>query len=663
MLARPSSRFAELKATNQLPSPTGVALALLRLGESQRCTAQGISRILQSDASLSGRLLKLANSAFAGRSRPATCVRDAVAHLGVRMARSVALSFSLVSQHGKGACQAFDYSEFWSHSLAMGIAAQAGACHIGKVAPHEAFTCGLLAQVGRLAFATVFADSYSHILTQVGKSDFSELRLMEREQFATDHSELAAAMLCDWGLPEACVQAVEIYEAPDERTIAPDDRAMCLVQLLGMASRVADVCIARHGDRSEIMPQLLAAGEVAGIDSNVLLELCDQVVASWHEWGSTLQVETRAVPAFAELAERAKSARPGVGNEQPDDGDDTKIALDDAPLNIVVVDDDPIGLRVVVKQLRTAGHMVHSARDGTEALRLVVEVNPQLVITDWQMPGMDGSALVKALRQTKMGRQMYILMVTGSEEDETQVEAFEAGADDYVVKPLRPRLLAARLRACARVLRLQAEVRRDKEELRRFMAELGVANRRLQRAAMSDSLTGLYNRRFALERLGQEWAGATRTGQPLTCMIIDIDHFKRVNDTYGHDAGDRVLQATAELLRNNMRPTDVVCRFGGEEFVVIGPRMDVDEALACAERLRACVAAQTVELATCHVSVTLSIGVANRSASMTQPDEVLKAADEAVYVAKASGRNQVRLAAGQGAKVFARVTAPLEQRG
>ena len=129
---------------------------------------------------------------------------------------------------------------------------------------------------------------------------------------------------------------------------------------------------------------------------------------------------------------------------------------------------------------------------------LVLEIHPQLVITDGQMPGMDGAALVKALRQTKMGRQLYIIMLTGAEADEAQVEAYEAGADDYAIKPYNPRLLAARLRACSRVVHLQEEVRREREELRRCMADLGIANRKLQQAAMTDALTGLFNRRYAL---------------------------------------------------------------------------------------------------------------------------------------------------------------------
>jgi diguanylate cyclase (GGDEF)-like protein len=274
----------------------------------------------------------------------------------------------------------------------------------------------------------------------------------------------------------------------------------------------------------------------------------------------------------------------------------------------------------------------------------VLEVNPHLVITDWEMPGMDGAAVVKALRQTKMGRQLYIMMITGHGEDEAQVRAFEAGADDYVVKPFRPRLLEARLRACTRVIRLQEEVHRDEEELRRCMNELAVANRKLHEAALTDSLTGLYNRRYALDQLDREWAGATRSGHSLACLLIDIDHFKRVNDTYGHDVGDHVLRATAGILRDTLRKSDVVCRLGGEEFVVVGPGLDRDRAVACAERLRASVEKQLIGVGSGTVRVTLSVGVAVRGECTGSAAELLKAADQAVYAAKQRGRNCVCVA-------------------
>jgi diguanylate cyclase (GGDEF)-like protein len=314
-------------------------------------------------------------------------------------------------------------------------------------------------------------------------------------------------------------------------------------------------------------------------------------------------------------------------------------------LTVVVVDDDPIELKLLVRHLTTLGHDVHTAVNGREALEYILNLCPQLIITDWKMPEMDGMALCRALRQTKVGRQLYILMLTGSEEDDSQIEAFDAGADDYIVKPFRPKILAARVRACARVYRLQQEIEREQAELQRCMSELGVANRKLQQAALTDPLTGIHNRRYAMERLDQEWAASARSGDPLSCLVIDIDFFKRVNDSYGHDVGDLVLKETAATLRASLRLSDVICRIGGEEFVVFGPAMDLETARLCGERLRAQAQSSTIEAPCATIRVTLSIGVAERSASMDGPADLLKAADQAVYVAKQEGRNRVCLAA------------------
>jgi HD-like signal output (HDOD) protein len=170
-----TTRFDELKAANQLPSPTGVALAILRLGESETPSAQDIARILQTDPALSGRVLKIANSVSGGRARAIGSVREAVTHLGIRLVRHIALGFSLVSQYGHGACRSFDHAGFWSRSLATGVAAQAVSYFTGRIPPAEAFTCGLLAQVGRLALASIYPDGYAEVLAQAGSASPAEL--------------------------------------------------------------------------------------------------------------------------------------------------------------------------------------------------------------------------------------------------------------------------------------------------------------------------------------------------------------------------------------------------------------------------------------------------------------------------------------------------------
>jgi two-component system, cell cycle response regulator len=645
-----TTRFDELKATNQLPSPSGVALAILRLVENEKSTIQEITQVLMSDPALCGRLLKIANSSFSGRARPASSVKDAYSQLGGRLVRNVALSFSLLSQYERGTCKAFDYPAFWSHSLAMGVSAQAGAHHTGGIVSSEAFTCGLLAQVGTLAFVTIYPDAYAEIIELVRTESnlpqrAAKIRAAERERFATDHVELGAAMLRDWGLPETFIVAIERMDSPKLPAMPNAERVQTLIRLLRMASRMADVCLATEAERSHRMFDLLAVAQETKIETKVLLALCDRVVAEWRDWGKILQVETKALPPFEELAESAKAAAKAAEKVQLADStaNSAVSASAAARLSIVVVDDEPAALQTLTKYLASAGHTVYPAKSGQEALGLVVERNPQLVITDWQMPGMDGIALTKALRQTKMGRQLYIIMLGGSADEDAQIRAFEAGADDYIVKSTRPKLVDVRLGACARVVSLQEEMRRDKEDLHRYMKDLGVANRKLQNAALTDPLTGLYNRRFCLERLEQEWAESVQTGKSLACLLIDIDHFKRVNDTYGHDVGDHVLVSTAGVLQAKLRSSDVACRLGGEEFLVIGSSMDRETALACAERLRADVEAQTIRIANAHLRVTLSIGVSLRRPTMAASAELIKSADEAVYLAKANGRNQVRI--------------------
>jgi diguanylate cyclase (GGDEF)-like protein len=176
----------------------------------------------------------------------------------------------------------------------------------------------------------------------------------------------------------------------------------------------------------------------------------------------------------------------------------------------------------------------------------------------------------------------------------------------------------------------------------RQVAEMGLITRKLRAAALTDVLTDLPNRRYALTRLEQEWTNSERTRRPLSVVMIDIDHFKKVNDTHGHDIGDVVLKQTAAVLRARTRRGDVVCRLGGEEFLVINVNSDMVSAVMCAERLRTAVEANLVSCESYTGRVTVSLGCAERTADIADIDDLLKAADEAVYAAKAAGRNQTR---------------------
>jgi diguanylate cyclase (GGDEF)-like protein len=313
----------------------------------------------------------------------------------------------------------------------------------------------------------------------------------------------------------------------------------------------------------------------------------------------------------------------------------------DGPLRVLVVDDDA-SIRALIKaMLLHAGYEVIEATDGQEGFEKALEARPQIMITDWMMPQMDGVELTRALRQTKLGRGIYILILTALEAEERLVEAFDAGVDDFMSKPLRSRVLGARLRAGQRVVMLQQEIERDREEIRRFAAELAVTNRRLQEAALTDVLTGFPNRRYAIERFQQEWLASNRSRRPLSCMMIDVDNFKGINDTHGHDVGDMVLKRTAQAIKSGLRAQDVVCRTGGDEFVVICPETDLAAALACAERVRKAVADVKLSAGELDIRGSVSIGVATRESGMTDIGALLKRADEGLYQSKQGGRNRV----------------------
>lgn len=630
-----SERLQELKALGDLPSPKGTALAVMRLTRKENVSIAELARVVQTDPALVGRLIKAANSSLAGVRRPVAAVNDALLLLGVATVRYLVLSFSLLSAHRGGRCAGFDYGRFWSHSLACAVAMHAIAARTHIAAAEEAFSIGLLCRIGELALASVYPDKYTPLLGQAAADRGLALPALEQEAFAMTHAELSAAMLQDWGLPRMFVDPVFVHETPEVASFPSDSRPYRLTWALALARLIADICLAPDQERRALLPRLMFLGSKLSIDGETLTALCDRVVRDWQDWAGQLNVEANAVPPFGELS-AARAAAPGVsetGMPSPD--------LAGGPMRVLLVDDDR-AMRAVLKAMLTdAGYEAFEAADGRDALERALEIQPQIMIVDWVMPGLDGLALTRALRQTRAGRAIYIIVLTVLEAEDKLVEAFRAGVDDFLNKPLNMKVLGARLRAGQRVVMLQQEIERDHEEIRRFAAELAVSNRRLQEAALTDVLTGFPNRRFAIERFRQEWQTAARTRRPLACMVIDIDHFKDVNDAHGHDVGDAMLKQTALAIRGGLRAQDVVCRTGGDEFLVISPETGLPAALVCAERVRKAVAEMKVAVGALELQGSVSIGVAVRGEATVDIDALIKCADEGAYAAKQQGRNRV----------------------
>ena len=318
---------------------------------------------------------------------------------------------------------------------------------------------------------------------------------------------------------------------------------------------------------------------------------------------------------------------------------------------MLIVDDEPAALRLMHEFLVGSGYEVLQATSGEEALRLVLEHAPPLVISDYSMGGMSGADLCKALRSHEGVRFAYVLIVTACSDTERMVEVLDAGADDFIAKPLNRQKLLARLRAGERIARLEEDLARRTREVHRLNALAAVANQKLEEAnarlrqmTVTDELTGLVNRREAICRLNEQWSYSVRYGPPLSCVMLDIDHFKKINDTHGHAAGDLVLREVAVVLKETVRQSDVVARLGGEEFLVLCPHVAADGAAVCAEHIRAAVAEHGFHVNGNRISVTVSLGVAQRDDSVTSAEALLGRADEALYVAKSKGRNRLTVA-------------------
>jgi len=298
-------------------------------------------------------------------------------------------------------------------------------------------------------------------------------------------------------------------------------------------------------------------------------------------------------------------------------------------VKILVADDDPINRRLLQTSLVRWNYEVILARDGQEAWNILQrEDAPKLAILDWMMPGMDGPDICREVRKRNFKFYTYILLLTSNLRNEDIIVGLEAGADDYLTKPFEGNELKARLRTGRRILELQEQ--------------LLSATDALQFQLATDPLTGMLSRVAILETMRIELIRSEREGTTVGILMADLDHFKHVNDTYGHLAGDTVLREAAKRMRSSVRPYDAVGRYGGEEFLIVMPGCDITSATTRAEGLRIAIGKQPVDAPEGMIPVTVSLGVAvGGGAKLLDLEGLLRAADTALYDAKNKGRNQV----------------------
>jgi len=315
-----------------------------------------------------------------------------------------------------------------------------------------------------------------------------------------------------------------------------------------------------------------------------------------------------------------------------------------APHCIFVVDDDALTCDLIVNFLNSLGMESIAFTDPRQALDSLDDYRPRIIISDWEMPHLDGLELCRRVRARHGNVHMHFIMLTVHTSKEELGRAFDAGVDDFLAKPFNDTDLMARLRSAMRAVALYDELSHRDMSSRQLNDQLLSLNRRLENLAITDDLTGLHNRRQGMRRLEEHWSICDRYQRPLAAVSLDLDHFKDINDIYGHAAGDMVLREVAELLKRCVRSTDMVCRMGGEEFLIILPFQTLPEAELCAQRCRQAVMVKEFNFNGQTFRATLSAGTANRRPEMLCYADLLSEADEALYAAKRAGRNNVQCA-------------------
>lgn len=470
-----------LKAGGRLPSPKGVALEVFRLIRKDDVTNHEVAQAIKSDPSLSGQVIKVANSLVAYQTRPIASVVDAVSVLGFNTVRQLVLGLSLIEENRSGICQRFDYQDFWAQSLLTAITAQNLVMQSGVGATEEVFILGLLGQVGSLALATAYPQEYARILDELAMNANSDLISLERAEFGFDHNQLSKEMLADWGMPQVFQEVVLHHEDPAQSSLAEGGRGWHLLNVLHIANYFARVCLAHEAHRRKMVPKLILLATRQGVELDALAQLGDKSVGAWHDWSKLCGIRSAEVPLFAELFEAVPlvPSMLDVTEELPG-GTGTFYKM-----RILLVDDDRATLVLLKTLLEKVGHTVVTAANGVEGLGLIEKFRPQLIITDWMMPEMSGIEFCKALRQNPAWRNIYVFIMTAQDGMDRLVEAFEAGANDYMSKPVSPKALVARLRAGQRVVQLQEEMEFDRQQLRKFADELAASNHRLRKSDVS----------------------------------------------------------------------------------------------------------------------------------------------------------------------------------
>lgn len=471
--------FKEFKATNKLPSPSGVALEILQLIQNVNVDLQEVVHAVSADPVLTGRVLKIANSAGNYQGRSCVSVMQAIQQLGLGVLSELALSLSLLDINKAGDCEGFDYNQFWSTSLLRALAMQATAQYTKAISPEEAFTVGLIVEIGQLALAQIYPQEFGECLTtnldRVGRHSYcnecyfrpdcldqSTKQLLEDERrlFSIDHHQITIEMVRDWGLPDNIIKSIEFFQQGTFLTKDASDTAEKLAAQLHVASILAGQSSIEFG-----LSNIERFRSSVELDYDQLHDLLSHLFSDWQDWKKFLRLE----PSIAPQRRTGDSA----GKNLP---------------RILLVEDDRVQLFLLRNYFVKQGFEISTASNGDEALKNFLDFRPRIIITDHFMQPTDGITLCKTLRATTAGNAVYIMLLTAENSPELMKEAFEKGINDFITKPLNYDELNARLIGALRYTNMHKENDLEHDSIRHYAYELAAATRRIESLAFEDQL-------------------------------------------------------------------------------------------------------------------------------------------------------------------------------
>lgn len=574
-------------------------------------------RPIRSDPVLTGRLLQIANSASNGFASATLSTHEALIRLGTQALSKLALALSILDNNRHGVCEAFDYDSFWRMSLLRGLAMQLLIKQYpypdshAQLNPDEGFSVGLLSEIGRLALAQIHPHLYSECL----QDNQDNLLDLERETFLITHQQISIEMLRDWGFSEWILKSIQTSYLPIcEENIQSQDAQEYFGKLLKLSSYLSG-----ESGLNLSIDKLGKLLQYLNIDYDGIDSLRYELFCEWQKWGELLCLPVDEKHVFF---------------------DGREFAADSEKPAILIVDDDRTQLHILSKHLSGRGYQVWAAKNVDEALNYLIVKKPEIVITDYLMQPTDGFTLTRTIRSNQHTQTAYVILMTGETDHEIMEQAFDAGVNDFITKPIRGEELNARIIGARQFLKRQNQQSLEQEKIRKEAIALALEKRRFTGMAITDALTGLHNRRYADLRLEEAWSCFKRNDISFGIISLDLDFFKKINDNHGHDAGDLVLRHFANILKRSIRSEDIACRMGGEEFIVISPKINSLEIGTLCERIRYRVeTCQPFGLGLSQL-VTISIGAA--VADLTTDEkcaDTLKRSDQALYQAKNSGRN------------------------